>query len=159
MQPQYNISRVSLALVFAPVLLALLAAAILSYYQFYHKPQVSLQEVFSYFYLFLKQDWQAIIGVYVWHLFILVPFSLFLKRVNKLRLTIFLPGAYFIGSLVAFIVILSMKEIQVQIYMIPSAVMFSFFVGGTYAFFQASLSWFMAGFHLQDEAQYHATAH
>lgn len=159
MQPQYTIMRVALTLVFAPVVLALLAAAIVSYYQFRLQPEVSLQEVVDYFYFFAKEYWQVVVGVYVWHSLLLVPVSLLLIHFDKLRLLFFMPAAYLLGSLIAFLLILSMRIFPDTIYMIPSAVMFSFYMGGTYGFVQGGLSWFMAGFHLPAREQHYATIH
>ena len=159
MWTQKKIIRLGLTLIFSPVVLAILAASIVSYYEFGNQPEVTLAEIVNYFYLYVSENVPIVIGVYIWHSILLFPYSLFLKQVHKFHLLFFLAGAYLLGTITSFAVILITNVFTLNIYMIPSALMLSFFLGGTYGFFQGYLSWFLAGFHLQDMEQQHATAH
>jgi len=153
-----NNLRAMLTWAFAPVIIALLAAPVVSYYQFYAKADVNFNDVYDYLYRMLSENWRIAVGIYTGHFVLLFPFVLTIKRLHKLRLMFFLPGAYIIGSIVTFFGSIIAGLMPLEIDMVPGLLLLSVFTGGTYGFFQGYLSWHMAGLHHQSEEKLDATA-
>lgn len=149
MLPEKSKIRFVLAVVFAPIILPVMILLLVFFSGYFN---VDLDRIGHFFLFQLNRTWPLLVVIYAGHFILLLPFCLILKQVQKLRLMLYLPGAYLLGGLTNVIGYPLVDPSSYHVASISGLMMVTLIVGGTYGFFQGYLFWYMAGLHTYAKA-------